>query len=297
MVGGFWASLKPYLRRGPIFGFGQQISVAFCGVVFIQKIMSDILSEKEIEQFIHDGFVRIDNSFSKEIADAALDILWKDLPCDRSNSSTWTEPVIRLGMYTQEPFIESVNTPKLHNAFNQLIGADKWINCRSVGTFPVRFPSGQQPNDTGKHVDASFPGNDPGNYLEWRVNLKSKGRALLMLILYSDVNENDAPTVIYKGSHIDVARLLSTEGDLGLSFMELANKLEGLPQSQETYATGRAGTVYLCHPFMVHSAQPHRGSTPKFMAQPPLLLRGELSISDSEVGYTPVEQAIRLGLD
>ena len=259
--------------------------------------MSDILSKKEVEHFIHKGFVRLDNSFTKETAEAALEILWKDLPCDRSNPSTWVEPVIRLGMYTNEPFVNSVNTPKLYNAFNQLIGEGKWIPCRNVGTFPVRFPSDQEPNDTGKHVDASFPGNDPENFFEWRVNVKSKGRALLMLILYSDVSKNDAPTVIYEGSHIDVAGLLSNKGESGLSFMELANKLEELPKRKVVYATGDAGTVYLCHPFLVHSAQPHRGSTPKFMAQPPLLLRGELSVSDSEVGYSPVEKAIRLGIE
>jgi len=259
--------------------------------------MSEILSKKEIEQFVLNGFVRIDNAFSQEIADAVLDILWNDLPCNRSNPSTWTEPVIRLGMYTQQPFIDSLNNKKLHLIFNQLVGEDKWIPCRSVGTFPVRFPSVQQPNDTGKHVDASFAGNDPNNYLEWRVNVKSKGRALLMLVLYSDVSENDAPTVIYEGSHIDVAKLLSKEGDFGLSFMELASKLDDLPKRKEVYATGKAGTVYLCHPFIVHSAQPHRGAIPKFMAQPPLLLRSELSISDSDVGYSPVEQAIRLALE
>ncbi|MCU7695500.1 phytanoyl-CoA dioxygenase family protein [Haoranjiania flava] len=200
-------------------------------------------------------------------------------------------------MYTQKPFIDSVNTEKLYSAFSQLIGENKWLPCRNVGTFPVRFPSVQQPNDTGKHVDASFPGNDPNNYFEWRINVKSKGRALLMLVLYSDVSENDAPTVIYEGSHIDVARLLSKEGDLGLSFMELAGKLDELPKRKEVYATGKAGSVYLCHPFLVHSAQPHRGSTPKFMAQPPLLSKGELSISDFDVGYSPVERAIRLGID
>lgn len=259
--------------------------------------MSDKLSKKEIEHFIYSGFVRLDNSFSKEIADAALEILWNDLPCDKSNPSTWTAPVIRLGTYTNEPFVNSVNTPKLHSAFDQLIGKEKWIPCRAVGTFPVRFQSGQQPNDTGKHVDASFPGNDPNNFLEWRVNVKSKGRALLMLILYSDVSESDAPTVIYEGSHIDVARLLSKEGDLGLSFMELAGKLSELPKRKEVYAAGKAGTVYLCHPFLVHSAQPHKGSTPKFMAQPPLLLRGELSVSDADAAYSPVEKAIRLGID
>ncbi|MEQ9376861.1 MAG: phytanoyl-CoA dioxygenase [Imperialibacter sp.] len=274
-----------------------QLLAALFGVVLNRKIMSDLLSEKEIEQFILSGFVRIDNAFAKATADAALDILWNDLPCDRSNPSTWTKPVIRLGMYTQQPFIDSINTPKLYSIFDQLIGEGKWIPCRSVGTFPVRFPAGQQPNDTGKHVDASFPGNDPGNFLEWRVNARSKGRALLMLILYSDVSENDAPTVIYKGSHIDVARLLSKEGDSGLSFMELANRLDGLPRREEVYATGEAGTVYLCHPFLVHSAQLHKGNTPKFMAQPPLLLKGELSVSESNVGYAPVEQAIRLALE
>jgi len=259
--------------------------------------MSETLSKKEIEQFVHSGFIRIDNAFSQQIADAVLDVLWNDLPCDRSNPSTWAEPVIRLGMYTQQPFIDSLNNKKLHLMFNQLIGENKWIPCRSVGTFPVRFPSVQQPNDTGRHVDASFSGNDPNNYLQWRVNIKSKGRALLILVLYSDVSENDAPTVIYECSHIDIAKLLSKEGDSGLSFMELAGKLDDLPKRKKVYATGKAGTVYLCHPFIVHSAQPHRGTIPKFMAQPPLLLRGELTVSDSDAGYSPVEQAIRLALD
>jgi hypothetical protein len=258
--------------------------------------MSEILSKKEIDQFIHQGFVRIDHAFSQEMAEAAVTILWNDLPYDRSDPSSWTEPVIRLGMYTQQPFVESLNSPLLTAVFDQLIGKDKWIPCRSVGTFPVRFPSAQQPHDTGKHVDASFPGNDPANYFEWRVNVKSKGRALLMLVLYSDVSEQDAPTVIYEASHLDVAKVLSKEGDAGLSFIELANKLDELPKRNEVYATGKAGTIYLCHPFLVHAAQAHRGSNPKFMAQPPLLLKHELSISGAAV-YSPVEQAIRLALE
>mgnify|MGYP000876383031 CR=1 FL=1 len=259
--------------------------------------MSKILGKKEIEQFIIHGYVRIDNAFSQEIADEVLAVLWNDLPCDRFDPATWTAPVIRLGMYTDEPFVESLNSKKLHLIFNQLVGENKWIPCRNVGTFPVRFPAIEPPNDTGKHVDASFAGNEPANFLEWRINLKSKARALLMLVLYSDVSENDAPTVIYEGSHMDVAKLLSKEGDWGLSFMELAGRLDNLPKKKEVYATGKAGTIYLCHPFLVHSAQPHRGTMPKFMAQPPLLLKGELSISGSESGYAPVERAIRLALD
>ena len=259
-----------------------------------RNIMANTLNTEDLEQFVLNGFVRIDNAFPQQLADEVVNCLWNDIPFERSDPDSWIEPVIRLGMYTQQPFIESVNTGKLYSAFDQLIGKNRWIPCRSVGTFPVRFPSVHQPKDTGKHVDAGFPGDDPGNYPEWRVNLRSKGRALLMLALYSDVSENDAPTVIYEGSHVDVARLLSKEHDRGLSFMELASRLDELPKRKEVYATGRAGTVYLCHPFLVHSAQPHKGSIPKFMAQPPLLLKSALSISGSDVGYTPVEQAIRI---
>lgn len=255
------------------------------------------LSKKQIEQFITDGFVRIDEAFSTATAAAAVTILSKDLPCDLNNPSTWTEPVVRLGMYMQPPFVESVNTPALHTAFNQLAGAGNWLPCGSVGVFPVRFPGNKQPDDTGKHVDAGFPGADPADYFAWRVNIHSKGRALLMLVLYSDVGINDAPTVIYKSSHRDVAQMLAPEGAPGLSFMELANRVATLPEKEVAYATGKAGTVYLCHPFLVHAAQAHRGKQPKFMAQPPLQLRDELQLNRSDGGYTPVEAAIRLALD
>jgi hypothetical protein len=254
--------------------------------------MSERLSEKQIEQFITDGFIRIDHAFSAETAEAAREILWDDLSCEKSDPATWTEPVIRLGMYSHQPFIDSVNSSNLHSIFDQLIGEGKWLPCMSVGTFPVRFPSGTEAGDTGKHVDASFPGEDPSDYMEWRVNVKSKGRALLMLVLYSDVTELDAPTVVYKGSHRDVARLLRNEGEKGLAFMALAERLESLPRREEALATGKAGSIYLCHPFLVHAAQDHHGSTPKFMAQPPLRLRTELRISGSETGYSPVEKAI-----
>jgi hypothetical protein len=69
-----------------------------------------------------------------------------------------------------------------------------------------------------------------------------------------------------------------------------------LPNREEVTATGKAGTVYLCHPFLVHSAQAHKGNTPRFMAQPPLLSRGEFSIYDADIRCSPVEQAIRLAV-
>lgn len=260
--------------------------------------MSDLqLNSNDIKNFIMDGFVRIDNAFSNEIARAAVDILWKKIPFDRHKVSTWTEPVIRLGMFTEQPFFESINSPRLHGIFDQLVGEGRWQPCLSVGAFPVRFPSDKVSNDTGKHVDAGFPGDDPHNLFQWRVNIKSKGRALLMLILYSDVSEADAPTIIYKGSHHQVARLLVNFGEAGLSFMEIADYVRRMPNENIDLATGKAGTIYLCHPFLVHAAQPHRGIEPKFMAQPPLLWKGEFwnGISPGEP-RPPIAEAVRFAL-
>jgi hypothetical protein len=118
-----------------------------------------------------------------------------------------------------------------------------------------------------------------------------------MLFLFSDVTENDAPTRIRVGSHLRVPRLLHPAGEEGLSFMKVsAAASEATHGMQETTATGIAGTVYLCHPFLVHSAQPHRGEAPRFMAQPPLLPRIPFELQRSDGDYSLVEKAILLGL-
>jgi len=254
--------------------------------------MEGVLNSIQIKQFIENGFVRIDNGFSAKTAEEVRRILWRDMEAKEDDPSTWTKPVIRLGMYSQPPFIASCNTPVLHAAFDQLIGKGKWMPCSSMGTFPVRFPCSEEPGDTGWHVDVSF-GSDPSDFFEWRVNWRSKNRGLLMLFLYSDVGEADAPTRIKVGSHLDIARILKPKGEQGLSLRELMPIFPQLPARDEVLATGPAGTVYLCHPFIVHAAQPHRGDMPRFLAQPPLLLKEELM--QGEV-YSPVEEAIRIGI-
>ncbi|MEI9917449.1 MAG: phytanoyl-CoA dioxygenase [Bacteroidota bacterium] len=230
-----------------------------------------MLDRNQIRQFILQGYVRIDDAFPKKLAVAAREILWKRIDADPNDVMSWKHPVVRLGMFDDEPFIKAANTPELHHAFDQLAGKDRWMPCSSMGTFPVRFPSKEEPNDTGWHVDASFPGKDPSDYFSWRINVHSKGRLLLMLFLFSDISENDAPTRLRVGSHAEVARILQPYGEEGLSFMELAEKLDQLPRGNEAVATGSAGTVYLCHPFIAHAAQSHTGSVPRFLAQPPLL--------------------------
>ncbi len=253
--------------------------------------MPHALTRARIAQFVADGYVRLDNAFPPALAAAARRILWRDTGCDPDRPDSWTRPVVRLGHYSDGPFVAAADTPVLRDAFDQLVGPGRWLPCRAMGTFPVRFPAPQDPGDSGWHIDVSF-GLEAPDFLDWRANVLSSGRALLMLFLFSDVGPDDAPTRIRVGSHHAIARRLAPAGDAGLSLRELAaNGFAETADCAETAATGPAGTVYLCHPFLVHSAQAHRGSRPRFLAQPPLLPRVPLDPFGPGPLW-PVEQAI-----
>ena len=133
------------------------------------------------------------------------------------------------------------------------------------------------------------------------LNLRSRGRALLMLFLFSDIGPDDAPTRIKVGSHLDVPSFLVAADERGMGFgavsaaMHAAGKLDS-PDRELALATGHPGDVYLCHPFLIHAAQPHRGREPRFMAQPPLMPAAPLELSRHDGAYSAVERAVLRGL-
>lgn len=248
------------------------------------------LSQAQIAHFIEHGYIKLNGAFGGDLAAQVRDQLWGAMGLSFNAPETWKQPVVRLGFMTGKPFVDAANTLLLHASYDALVGKGRWLKPNGLGTFPVRFPSLNDPGDAGWHVDASFGTENP-DFMQWRVNVKSSGRALLMLFLFSDVGELDAPTKIRKGSHRAIAKQLLPAGADGLTLSELAaDGFASTADCEEVLATGEAGTVYLCHPFLVHSAQPHRGSKPRFMAQPPLLPKGEF---DPSLPPSAVQIAIR----
>jgi hypothetical protein len=247
------------------------------------------LTSRQVQSFIDDGFVKIEHAFSTELAEQCRDELWADIGLSPDKPENWTRPVVRIASKASPPFIAAANTPLLHTAYDQLVGVDRWLAPKGLGTFPIRFPSSEPPGDDGWHVDVSF--GDSPDFMDWRANVKSSGRALLMLFLFSDVGPDDAPTRIRKGSHAAIARQLLPYGEAGATLRQLsAGGYASTDHCAVELATGAAGTVYLCHPFLVHTAQAHRGRQPRFMAQPPLLPRAEF---DPALPPSPVQVAIR----
>src|SRR3954465_15092956 len=98
------------------------------------------------------------------------------------------------------------------------------------------------------------------------------------------------PRAFWGGDTRELPRQLAPAAEQGLTLGELA--ADGFAASAHRLvvtATGDAGTVYLCHPFLVHAAQPHDGERPKFLAQPPLLPADPENRPNGD--FNPVEQA------
>jgi hypothetical protein len=254
--------------------------------------MTATLTKGNIEQFLNDGFIRIENAFDRSIARVGREIIWRDMGRDPNDPATWTEPVVRLLTSSEEPFGTAANTERLKYAYDQLVGEGAWFARSNAGLFVVRFPHMQAPDDTGWHVDGSYACNDT-----WFLNVFSRERALLMLFLFSDIGINDAPTRIRVGSHQDVPPILHPFGEAGVGFGDISIQVDAASTNRpEALAVGEAGDVYLCHPFLVHAAQKHTGTKPRFLAQPPLPSKYPFRLDSGDEKCSPVELAIRRSL-
>ena len=245
----------------------------------------------DVDRFISDGFVKIEQAFDRNLGLTCRQQLWQTIGLDPHDPTGWTEPLIRVTAMAGREFTSSANTDVLTAAYDALVGPGGWRPRIGMGTFPLRFPSTEPPREAGWHVEGSF--YDAGGP---RLSLRSKGRALLMLFLYSDVGPDDAPTAIRVGSHLAVPNVLAEYGSDGAPWMSVCERVVPATEDCEVVsATGRIGDVYLCHPFVVHTGTAHRGAVPRFMAQPPLEPTGELDLAAEHP--SPVARAVLRGLD
>lgn len=261
-----------------------------------------------VRMFLGDGFLRLPGAVAEPVARECERRLWAEIGYDPADPTTWTEATRWVLYRDDEPFVEAVNSPVLTDAYDTLVGAGRWLRRDHVGAFPLRFPSPERPVESGWHIDAGFADReltdddlediDAMREVEFRVNINSRGRALLLLMLFSDVGPDDAPTRIRIGSHRDVPRVLAPYGLDGVgSDPAFTAAVDRATSSRPTtQAAGRCGDVYVCHPFLVHAAQVHRGTRHRFMAQNAIEPTDELDPGATDRPLSPVEQAIRDGL-
>lgn len=262
------------------------------------------LTASDVDDFLRTGFVRIDHAFPRALAEEARDVQGWINPADHGpgghgaadhgDRAGGLRPASRLYPLDHEPMDEALGSPLLRSAFDRLVGPGRWRARSSPQAFPVLFASPADPIDSGWHIDVSFGRRDRDS-LSWRANLFSNGRALTMMMLFSDVGMSDGPAWLRAGSHLGVARKLAAGSTPSPGMVELADDADEAADEWEMPAVGEAGTVYLCHPFMVREP-PAADANHASMAEPPLLLAEPLKLGRPDGAYSPVEQAIRYAL-
>lgn len=254
----------------------------------------------DVDDFIANGFTCVRQAIDPDLAGRVAAQAWSELGVDPLDRATWPGPVAHRGL-GGDLVREAAASPMLCDAIDKVAGAGQWRATQNLGLFVARFPTGEDSKDWGWHIDSSFHPQDlpwPEGREDWSVNVHSRGRALLLLPLWTEVGEGDAPTRIRVGSHLDTAAALAPFGSEGVRGPMASPLVDECSKHREVvFATGSPGDVYLCHPFLVHAAQLHRGTSARLISQPGIQPTSTYALVRPQAECVAVERAILTGLN
>ncbi len=249
------------------------------------------LSDEQIEHFLRRGFIKIEGAIERDLALNWGASRWADIESDPNDVSTWTQSRHHL---PAENFLSVREVaPAVWKATSDLLGAD-WTDDWKWGDsliFNLGGDSGQKwvapaDWDTGWRKDGGF----------FRHFLDSPEQALLTVVLWTDIEPKGGGTFLACDSVPLVARFLAehSEGVApgGFPFAEMKRQCTDFEE-----ATGRAGDVFLMHPFLLHSASRNWTRAHRIISNPGASLKAPMKFNrENPADQTIVERAILNGL-
>ena len=250
------------------------------------------LSTASREEFLRRGYIKLEGAVPPEFITEATGSLWQRLGYVESDPSTWAETKVH--MPTQREWHVANVARVVLQAMEEVVGAGRlalpvqWDDgfVVNLGVGGDRAWAGLSTAQGGWHKDGDF----------FRHFLDSPEQALLVLVLYTDVVHRGGPTVFLPESVGAVARYLAARpaGCLPKQF-DYAGIVGECSEVVE--ATGRAGDVYLIHPFMVHAESQNTLRVPRVIANPGNSLFEPMNFDRSDGRYSLVEEGVLRALE
>ena len=255
-------------------------------------MQSQFLTPAQIEHFLARGFIKIEGAIERDVALRWGATGWARLGYDPNDVSTWAQSKHHLPY--QSGFLVRDHAPDMMRAARDLAGPG-WNNpdwdWGNGFIFNLGDDSGKEwvaPQDweVGWHKDGDF----------FRHFLDSPEQALLTIVLWSDIEPQSGGTFLACDSVPVVARFLAEhpEGIApgGFPFADMKRQCRDFEE-----ATGRAGDVFLMHPYLLHTASRNWTRHQRIIANPVTRLDAPMKFNrENSADQTPVERAVLRGL-
>jgi hypothetical protein len=247
-----------------------------------------ILTQTQIDQFLDRGWCKVEDCFSSDAAREVRERWIQEQGLDPDKPLEWGFDVKHQSL--KESLKAADFAPKALAAAEDLVGVgrmEEWIWNNFIVNVGIRRnqPWAMPGPEEGWHIDGIF----------FHHFLDSPEQGLLTVELYSDVEPGGGGTAICEGSPSYVARALAEypEGIDPFQAVALAKSVIPFEKLPKLEATGRAGTVYFCHPFMLHASSPNVRGVPRFATNATVFLKEPMRFDEPEKASVVEESVIR----
>ncbi len=262
-----------------------------------------VLTDEQVQSFLDKGYLIVKDCLDLDIANRWIEEAYDRLGYDRHDPKTWTKDIVWMdhknvlpvrdiapkawaaildvvgGEDRLEPRVMRLRESGHFTTINSFIWSDAFIvNFHRGADQPWQPPSAQVP---GWHKDGSY----------FRHFLDSREQALLTIVLWSDMLHQGGATFIAPDSVRVVARYLYEHPEgvdpHDFDFQQLISQC-----TQFEELTGDAGDFVILHPFMLHASSQNVIGQPRFMSNPPIVLKEPMNLNrDNPDDFSLLERA------
>jgi len=233
------------------------------------------LTSEQRAHFLEHGWIRISKAIPPENLERFAGDVWIRLGYDKNDPSTWKQE--RIHMPRHREMLWKDFTPKAWAAICQLLGGEGRIDhtlfdkCGdsliiNLGTEEWRDKTIEPRELDNWHVDGDW----------FKKFLDSGEQALVTLMLFNDVKTRAGATFICEDGLKHMTKWLydRPEGNDSMVTPDGKKAVEVIKECKKfVELTGEAGDVFLCHPLMPHSASKNHLRVPRFITNPPVVLK------------------------
>lgn len=226
-------------------------------------MMSESVSDDDVQRFLDDGAITVDTPLSPESIDAGAAVVDARLPfAPPADDSPANYRYGETCTFFDRPLVDLIEHPFFEAAAKQILDASEVRLFQTAIT--IVYPEPGASWGFEQHVDVRYREHD------WQAHPR---RVVCTFFLWlSDVNSHRAPMVCRPGSH----RLLAREG--GRGHPQVAGVgLDALPKhdyGEPTLIVARAGQVSIVTTGMVHGSSVNVDDEPRRALVMPYTARG-----------------------